>query len=225
MVTLTRHPDLIYDVIACRWRRVYYESGAAIVDDVDDVLRNHGRSLDSFSSILDFGCGSGRLLRHVHSRTDAALAGSDYNPRLIQWCSKHLPFALFTTNNQAPPLQFEDDGFDLVYARSVLTHLPEDLCVAWMKEIHRVLKPGGLFYFTMHGEPLAAGLPSHQRQQFESGQMVVTYETVAGQNLCSTYAGRDFVTSNLLEGYRLTGFVEGRERSHLRQDIYLVEKT
>jgi SAM-dependent methyltransferase len=215
---------LIYDVIACRWRQVYYDSGEAIIDDMEQILASNGRPLSDFDSILDFGCGSGRLLRHVRQRTDAELSGSDYNPEMIAWCDSNLPFGTFESNPAEPPLAFDNEAFDFAYARSVFTHIPPDAGKRWMKELARVLRPGGRLYFTMHGRAQSAGLTEPERREFESGRMVVTFATVAGQNLCSTFADRDFVEREFLDGFELVAFVPGRDLPHLRQDVYLVEK-
>jgi SAM-dependent methyltransferase len=191
---------------------------------MDAVLRKNDRPLSSFGRILDFGCGCGRLIRHLPAHTGAELSGSDYNPALIEWCRDNLPFATFETNGLAPPLAFPDASFDFIYARSVFTHLPEDLQHLWIRELHRVLAPGGTLYLTMHGRPLARGLDETQRARFEAGELVVTFATLAGDNLCSTYATRAFVERELLDGFTLAGFIEGRDAEHLRQDVYLLQK-
>lgn len=215
---------LIFDVIACRWAAVYYDSGRLLSDDMASILARNQRPLSSFESILDFGCGCGRIIRHLPGRTDARLHGTDYNADLVDWCQKNLPFAQFEVNQLEPQLPFDDASFDYIYARSVLTHLPHDLQLRWMTELHRVLRTEGVLYFTMHGRPLAGGLTDAQRAQFEKDELVTTYSALAGKNICSTYATRRFVERELLDGFKFLDFVEGRDVEHLRQDIYLFEK-
>ncbi len=221
----TPPPDLIYDIIACNWRAVYLDSGRHIAEDLFQILEDNDITLEALTSILDFGCGCGRLIRHFAHRTEARLTGSDYNPRLVRWCSEHLPFGQFTTNGPLPPLSFDEQSFDLIYARSIFTHFTREIQELWMTEMHRVLKPGGYFYFTMHGEPLARGLSPEQRSLFDAGQLVVTYSSLAGENLCSSYGSRTYVEHVLLDRFTLVDFIEGRDAEHLRQDIYLLQRT
>lgn len=216
-------PDLIYQVIACRWASVYYTSGLRLVNDMSALLARHRYTWTDFEDVLDFGCGCGRMLRHLVGRTPATLYGSDYNPELIQWCRAHLP-AEFTVNELAPPLPHAEASFDFIYARSVLTHLTAPLQKAWMQALHRVLRPGGLLYVTTHGRPMTGGLTPAQKAAFEANRLVETYPEVAGANLCSVFQTRAHVQQQLLRGFSLLDFVEGRPIPHLTQDIYLLKK-
>lgn len=217
-------PSLTFDVIGSRWASVYYDSGVLIADDLAMQLERAGRPLQGFSAVLDFGCGCGRVIRHMPGRTDAKLYGSDYNPRLVAWCQAHLPFGTFQTNQFHPPLSFEADTFDLFYARSVFTHLAEDLQRAWIQELARVLQPGGALCFTTHGALLAASLDGSQRAAFDRGEFVMTFPEAEGKNLCAVYESPAFVTRHLTDGFDLLSVVEGRDREHLRQDLYLLKK-
>ena len=217
-------PSLIFDVIGSRWTAVYYDSGALITSDLQTQLEQVGRPLQGFSAILDFGCGCGRMIRHVHGRTHARLYGSDYNPRLVAWCQAHLPFGAFRANRLHPPLSFEAGAFDLVYARSVFTHLTSDLQRAWVQEFRRVLQPGGVLCFTTHGALLAANLDVSQRAAFDRGAFVATFPEAEGKNRCSVYESPAFVAEHLTDGFKVLGVVEGRDQEHLRQDLHLLEK-
>src|SRR4051812_20057873 len=131
----------------------------AMTADADWFLRS-GRAaydaiaayvpLDDVQSVLDFGCGCGRVTRWFEG-FEGAVAGSDVSRPAIEWCRGNLGFASFEVNGLAPPLAFDDASFDVVYALSVFTHLTEELQLAWRDEVRRVLRPGGLFLLTTHG--------------------------------------------------------------------------
>jgi SAM-dependent methyltransferase len=111
-----------------------------------------GRDLSDFSSVLDFGCGCGRTLRHFYRRSSSThFYGVDIDSRAIDWCTSHLAFAQFAVTSPKPPLPFSDGSFDLIYAVSVFTHIDEDLQFEWLNELRRVVKPGGVLLFTVQG--------------------------------------------------------------------------
>lgn len=100
-------------------------------------------------SILEWGCGCGRIARHfVGENVD--FRGIDINAEAIAWCSENL-LGRFSLCELLPPLDFPDESFDLIYAGSVVTHLSLDTQSAWMKELHRLLKPDGRLLLTFHG--------------------------------------------------------------------------
>jgi SAM-dependent methyltransferase len=104
-------------------------------------------------SILDFGCGAGRTLRHfVADERAIELWGCDIDAESIAWLEEHMtpPLNLFV-NGERPPLPQADESFDVVYCISVFTHLT-DSWSEWLLELHRVLKPGGLLIATFMGE-------------------------------------------------------------------------
>jgi SAM-dependent methyltransferase len=110
----------------------------------------------SFKSVLDFGCGCGRVTRFIPQGIDAT--GVDIDGEAIRWCQQNLSSkAKFELNNPEPPLEFPDQHFDLIYCISVFTHLPLEMENAWLRELRRVLKPGGwLFISTLSDKDLAA---------------------------------------------------------------------
>ena len=136
--------------------REFLTDGRGTALGVLDVLQDSGIDIDSSKRVLDFGCGCGRVIRHLYAMTGARFYGSDYNPQLIDWCKRNLRFAQFEVNGVSPPLAYEKEQFDLVYALSVFTHLPENLQLAWMSELSRVLRPGGHLLMTTHGESLCS---------------------------------------------------------------------
>jgi SAM-dependent methyltransferase len=96
--------------------------------------------------VLDFGCGSGKVMRHFlpEAATGCELWGCDIDERSIDWINAelHPPLNAFV-NGEVPPLDQPSASFDLIWSVSVFTHLT-DHWAAWLAELHRLLKPGGL---------------------------------------------------------------------------------
>jgi SAM-dependent methyltransferase len=179
--------------------------------------------MNHFEAILDFGCGCGRVIRQWKDLKGPALYGSDYNPRLVQWCQQNLPFAKFYTNCLEPPLPCDEQQFDFIYAISVFTHLPEDLQQEWLKDLIRVLKPDGFLIITLHGESRSNDLLPEQKHLFDSGQIVVRGEKYRGRNVCGAYHPESYVRKHLITNLTIIdvipcGATDGG------QDVYLLQK-
>ena len=115
------------------------------------ALNRNGWELRRFSSILDFGCGTGRLSQHLcWIAKGAELFGCDIDSEGVKEAQRLCPQGRFVTNNPMPPLAFEDDQFDLIYAWVVFTNLSEESHRAWLGELGRVLRPGGVLISTTH---------------------------------------------------------------------------
>ena len=121
------------------------------------ALRGVGRSFRAASSILEFGCGSGRLTRHLPALAPGvAIVGCDVVSRCVETCRRRYPAATFVRNEWCPPLPFEDGRFDLVFSYSVFTHLSERNHRDWLKELARVLRPAGIMLHTTHSHECLA---------------------------------------------------------------------
>jgi SAM-dependent methyltransferase len=222
----TRVPPqrLIFYVIGYRWAKVYLDSGSIIVDAMVKHLRAAGIEIATLGTVLDFGCGCGRMIRHLPKHTNAALSGCDYNAELIAWDQRNLPFAEFRQNELAPPLPYPDNSFDLVYARSVFTHLTEELQLRWIAELRRVLKPRGVLYFTTHGRQFFAQLSLDERERVERGESIVHDASEEGHNVCTSFELDGFVRQKLGRGFDVLGYYPGQAGQHLQQDAYVLRK-
>ncbi len=117
--------------------------------------------MDAPLRILDFGCGCGRVLRYMGEVAPrATFHASDIDAEAIAWCAGNFRGEVergrfsFATNSDHPPTSFRADEFDLVYAISVFTHLPEDLQLEWLGELRRILRPGGIALLSTQGGSL-----------------------------------------------------------------------
>jgi SAM-dependent methyltransferase len=100
------------------------------------------------SRILDFGCGCGRVARYLAESCARRITGTDIDRENVEWCRRHLP-GEFVVNEPAPPLPFEQNTFDCVIANDVFSHFPEDISAAWLAELRRVCRDGGILIVTI----------------------------------------------------------------------------
>lgn len=139
----------------------FYQVGSALSQDIRNLCVTAGQNIESFSSILDFGCGSGRVLRNFKEIPAASrIFGTDIDPEAIEWCRKNFPRVHWSVNGHQPPLPFADNSFDLIYAISVFTHLDEKYQHAWLSELQRVAMHGAIIILSVHGEHVMKGLSS-----------------------------------------------------------------
>lgn len=206
---------------------VFLELGRRGFTALQAALRRAGVNSHELGRVLDFGCGVGRVLRYWHQVPDVELYGSDIDANAIDWARENLRIARFSTNTLEPRLDFPDGHFGLVYALSVFTHLPEELQLPWFRELLRVLRPGGLLYFTTHGVAYRNKLNAAQRATFDNGQLLVGGIEKPGSNHCSAFHPEAYVRSGLI-GRTASVLVEhvpkGAE-GNPEQDSWLVRKT
>ena len=187
-------------------------------DRIEASLRAQGVELDRLGAILDFGCGCGRTLRNFAGLKNVRLEGTDLNPELIGWCRPNLGFARFGLNQLEPPTRYGDGAFDLVYAFSVFTHLPEPLQHSWMAELRRILKPGG--YLVISTMPERTLLDPAGRAEFAQGKLAVLNAGEAGANTCMAYHPVAYVKETLARGMDVLEFVP----DGVGQDFWLLRK-
>ena len=133
---------LIERVTGTTSREFFYWSGRQSVQELKRTLAVADRPLESFESILDFGCGCGRVeLWLTELGKTLALHGTDIDAEAIAWARANIPDAHFTVNSPDPPLPFDDGAFDLVFNHSVFTHIDAERQDQWLSELHRIIRP------------------------------------------------------------------------------------
>ncbi|GBG01558.1 hypothetical protein AZSI13_08850 [Azospira sp. I13] len=141
----------IAKVIGSGDENAFLWGGATIVSRFACLLAERfGRPIASFNSILDWGCGVGRLTRHLLP-FGPRVTGMDMDLEAIQSCTAALPNADFMQVGLLPPVPVDDSSFDLVLGLSVMPHLTEAAQDAWLAELQRITVPGGLLLLSVQG--------------------------------------------------------------------------
>ncbi len=95
---------------------------------------------------LEIGCGVGRLLKPIAQRCETAI-GIDISANMIEWSKSYLkdvPNAETRLGNGCNLPGVADASVDFVYSHLMFQHLTRfDIVDAYLREIRRVLKPGG----------------------------------------------------------------------------------
>jgi SAM-dependent methyltransferase len=217
-------PHLMMTVAGSPESAVFFDGGYQAAAGIREILQRNEVAIEGRRSILDFGCGCGRVLRFWRDLPGTKVFGTDYNPELTAWCAANLPFAEIATNKLEPPTNYPAATFDFIYALSVFTHLPEAAQTAWMTEFYRILQPGGLLLLTLHGEHYASRLTESERREFRSGNLVVRYERSAGTNLCNVFHPEAYVRRKSSKEFEVIDFIAEGARGNPRQDVWLFRR-
>jgi SAM-dependent methyltransferase len=218
-------PRLRVEVAGTPGLEWFLDSGRQQAGIIRAAAERNGLPLEEAGAMLDFGCGCGRVLRHWARLEGPDIFGSDYNEGLAAWCAANLPFVTASVNQLEPPLRYEDGQFGLVYAISVFTHLPHELERAWIDELSRIVSPRGLLLLTTHGDSYADRLDADERRQYESGEAVVRWPSVAGSNLCTTFHPERYVSERLAPELDLLEHTpDGGTVGSRRQDLVVFRK-
>lgn len=123
---------------------------------VDDMLRNISSEELAVSSLLDLGCGEGRLTGLIAGRV-ASYTGADISSVALARARAYATERGLTNVNLIE-LVDGDKGklgnigpFDIVTSYTVFMHLPQSIFAEYLNSIFKVLKPKGHFNFQIAG--------------------------------------------------------------------------
>lgn len=126
----------------------FFATGARGILFYLQELRDHGVDPASLGSVLEFGLGFGRLLRHWLP-IGPELFGCDVTLEAAEYCAEVFgERASIYCNAEEPPLAYYDGQFDHVFANSVFTHIRGEAAVRWAEEMGRIVRPGGVAIIT-----------------------------------------------------------------------------
>lgn len=103
--------------------------------------------LDNNITIVDFGCGNGKILEEIRKiNSNAKLIGLDVSETALQQAKRDLPGIEFYKINDGEKFPLNNDCVDFIFSSEVIEHI-YDVENAF-KEIARILRPGGRILFT-----------------------------------------------------------------------------
>jgi ubiquinone/menaquinone biosynthesis C-methylase UbiE len=176
----------------------YEEYGPVLAE----VLVQNG--LANGMSLVDLGCGSGRLAKAISSRLQIEYLGIDVVQRLLDYAASVSPPHYRFRCHQELSIPAADSSTDMVCAFSLFTHLLHEETYVYLSEAHRILKPGGIVVTSF----LEFALPELWCQ-FE--------QTVTGRRKNARAPLNMFIERSVIDvwcghlGFKRTAFVDGTD--------------
>ncbi len=133
--------------------RAYHEAELAIARSPNDPRRILPAIPAGARTVLDLGCGAGQSLIGLGLPTSTVAVGLDLDVDALALGATWTNDVRFVCGTGAS-LPFADASFDFVFSRVALPymHVPTAL-----REIHRVMAPGGRLWLVLHGPGIVFG--------------------------------------------------------------------
>ncbi len=136
----------------------FFESGRRTVAEqiLNDMINICQGKPPRQMRVLEIGCGAGRVTRAL-AEVFGEVYGVDVSGEMIrraqEACRDSPNVRLYKNNGMdlsvLPPLEF-----DFAFSSIVFQHIPSrEIIENYVREVHRLLRPGGLFKFQVQGDP------------------------------------------------------------------------
>lgn len=171
--------------------------------------------LSHASHILDVGCGPGSwVLEVAFENPKIKVVGIDISRLMIEYARAHaeaqgMDNASFRVMNALEALEFADNSFDVVNTRYINAFMLKTSWPLLMKEILRILRPGGTLLLTECEWSITNSLVFEKM-----GEMLTRVGTLTGRSFSPD--GRHLgITPMLGRFLREAGFVDLQKKAHV----------
>jgi len=169
----------------------FLAAATGVVNDLEAELGRLKAEQRGNWRALEIGCGSGRLMRPM-SRHFLEIHGVDVAADAVRQARENLqdvPHAHPREIHGTSLEDFGDQSFDFVYSFALFPYIPSrELVLAFLREIHRVLRPGGLARLQFNGSA-GTGFSSHDLLEFSQSHdfQVLALDGVSTQSMWTTW--------------------------------------
>lgn len=176
-------------------------------------------------AMLEFASGYGCVTRHLRQiLPEVDVTSCDIHPQAIDFLRQELSATALLS--KSVPEEFRADRkFDVVFALSFFSHMPEGTWGRWLRVLYDRVEPGGFLIFTTHGQ---ASLHYFPVQQIPASGFLYAAMSEQGDLDTSEYGSslvtRDYVTNAIRQrlGVEIALYREAFWWAH--QDLYVIAK-
>jgi SAM-dependent methyltransferase len=133
--------------------RYYFRDGAKSAKKLNHLLFSQlGLSRVGSTSVLEFASGYGCATRHlIKELASANIISCDIHEAACSFIDSAIGVKTILSATKPEDLQIENNSFDVVFALSFFSHMPDYTWGRWLKSLFDKVKPGGYLIFTTHG--------------------------------------------------------------------------
>lgn len=136
-----------YDLVADEYvRRIFEELDHKPLDR--QLLDRFAAKVQANGPICDLGCGPGHVARYLHQR-GVHVIGVDLSPVMVRHAQSLNPGIEFRQGDMQS-LDVDDGAWGGIAAFYSIIHIPRPEVVAVLRELKRVLRPGGSLFLAFH---------------------------------------------------------------------------
>jgi SAM-dependent methyltransferase len=133
--------------------RYYFSDGAESAAKLRGIIARNMPATSSQSrySLLEFAAGYGMVTRHLRGALDGAdIVSCDIHEQAVDFIRSALQAQAVGSRHRPEDLTFAT-SFDVVFALSFFSHMPEASFGRWLQALFAAVREGGLLVFTTHG--------------------------------------------------------------------------
>ncbi len=136
-----------YDTVAREYSEEFFAEHEKKPKD-QEVLRRFAREIGDKKPVWDLGCGPGQTTKYLHD-LGIKISGLDLSEKTVAEAKKNYPEISFSRGNMLD-LDFPDSSIAGIVSFYAIVHFTKDQLETAVRQIYRVLQPGGLFLLTFH---------------------------------------------------------------------------
>ena len=149
--------DFVYDfmtkheVLREHPEQYYFADGKRSADRLVELVRRTASFGDKPYSVLEFASGYGCVTRHLRNVLPAGtLTACDIHAEAVDFIEREIGVGAMMSTRR--PADFDlGRRFDVVFALSFFSHMPDRTFGPWLAALFRHVEPGGRLIFTTHG--------------------------------------------------------------------------
>ncbi|MCJ7681186.1 MAG: methyltransferase domain-containing protein [Candidatus Aminicenantes bacterium] len=139
--------ERMYDAVAEEWAAAFSGEHEKKPKD-QEILHRFAQEIGDRKPVWDFGCGPGNTAQYLKN-LGVEISGLDLSEKILAQARTIHPEIHFQKGNILK-LEFDDESTAGVVAFYAIIHFTKEQVATAVREIFRVLQPGGIFLFTYH---------------------------------------------------------------------------